>query len=146
MYKFFMLSIYLLLHFNIAYSEVYKWVDENGKTVYGDKPSSDEADIIKINKKTTQDKHYKERQKKQKKLLDVMQEEREEKIANQNKEKEELEKKKQKCLQVKKELIEIKNASFLYEKTNDPDNPKIYSNEQRKIEEESLEQYIKDNC
>ncbi|MCZ6802661.1 MAG: DUF4124 domain-containing protein [Proteobacteria bacterium] len=130
---------------NTAYSEVYKWTDEDGKVVYGDKPASNNADKI-IIKNTTpkQDKHFQERQKKQQKLLDVLQEERNEKIALKKEEKEK--KEKQKCAEIRKELQETKNASHLYEKTDDPNNPKIVSDERRKIVEEKYKNYIKENC
>jgi uncharacterized protein DUF4124 len=146
MYKILLFISLLLLQINTAYSEVYKWIDENGKTVYGDKPTSNNADKIKIKNPPKQDKHYQDRYKKQQKLLDVMKEERYEKIALKKKEKEKKEKEKQKCAKTIKELQEMKNASFLYEKSDDPNNPKIISDDQRKLEEEKYEKYIKENC
>ncbi len=146
MYRALILITLLVFQINTAFSEVYKWIDENGKTVYGDKPVSNNADKIKIKSPPKEDKYYQERVNKQKKLLDVMQEERDEKVALKNKEIEEKEKKDQKCAKLIKELQEAKEANLLYEDTDDPDNPKIYTDEERKTEEVKYEKYIKENC
>jgi HD superfamily phosphohydrolase len=135
-----------ILQINTAYPEVYKWVDENGKTVYGDKPVSENADVVKIKKTSTQDKTYLERIEKQNKLLKVMQEERDEKIAKQKQELEKKEKQKEQCADMRKKLQKMKISTHLYEETDDPNNPKIYSNEERKTEEGKYEEYIKENC
>lgn len=137
---------FFILQTNTAYSEVYKWIDENGKTVYGDKPVSENANVVKIRKKTSTDKAYLERREKRQKLLDVMQDERNEKITSKIEEKEKKEKQKLQCAKLKKELEEAKKASALYEDTGDPDNPRIISDEERKAEEKKYEMYIKENC
>jgi ribosomal protein S10 len=134
------------LQINTANSEVYKWLDENGKTVYGDKPTSNNVDKIKIKKPPKQDKHYQERYKKQQQLLNVMQEERDEKVSQKLEEMDKKQKKKEKCAKLIKELQEAKDASLLYEDTDDPNNPKILSDEERKAEEVKYEKYIKENC
>ncbi len=146
MYKTLLFISLLLLQINTGYSEVYKWTDENGKTVYGDKPTSSNADKIKIKNPPKQDKHYQERYKKQQKLLNVMQEERNEKIASKKEENEKKEEQKLKCEKTIKELQEMKNARLLYKDTDDSDNPKIYSEKERLAEEEKYEKYIKENC
>jgi uncharacterized protein DUF4124 len=141
-----LLILLLLLQITAVHSEVYKWTDENGKTVYGDKPTSNSASKIKINPPPEQDKYYQERSKKQKKLLDVMQEERDEKIVSHNKEMEEKEKQQEKCSTLLKELNEMKSASHIVEDTDDPYNPIYISDKERKAEEQKYEKYIKENC
>jgi uncharacterized protein DUF4124 len=141
-----LLIILFLLQITTAYSEVYKWTDENGKTVYGDKPFSNSASEIKIKKPPEQDNYYRERYKKQQKLLNVMQEERDEKISSHNIEMEEKEKQQEKCSTLLKELNEMKNASHIIEDTDDPNNPRFISDEERKAEEERYGKYIKENC
>ncbi len=145
MFKLLLVS-FIFLQINIAHSEVYKWIDQSGKTVYGDKPTSTEANKISIKEKPKQDKAYQERYKKQKKLLDVMQEERDEKIAKANEEREKKEKKEKECSKLIKELNKMKKSTHLFEETEDPNNPKIYTNEERKTEEDKREKYIKENC
>ena len=146
MSKIILLIILFFLQINTANSEVYKWLDENGKLVYGDKPTSNNADIVKIKKTPKPDIHYQERYKKQQKLLNVMQEERDEKVSLKLEEMDKKKKNKEKCDEIIKELQEMKQASFLYEDTDDPNNPKIMSDETRKIEEVKYAKYIKENC
>ena len=146
MFKKLLLIIFLLFQFNLSLSEVYKWVDENGKTVYGDKPVSEEANIVEIKKTPKQDKKYQERIEKQKKLLNVMKEERADEISRLNKEKEEKEKQEKECSKLKKELKKMKDSTHLFEETDDPHNPKIYTDEERKAEEDKREKYIQENC
>jgi len=146
MIKSLLLISLLCLKINIAHSEVYRWTDENGKTVYGDKPTSSDADKVTIKKKPKPDKAYQERVEKQKKLLGVIKEERNEVIAKKTKEKEEKEKQEKECSKLKKELEEMRIASHLYDETDDPNNPRIYTDEERKVEEEKFRDHIKENC
>lgn len=140
------LFLFCFILFNPVHAEVYKWIDENGKTVYGDKPVTENANVVKIKKKPTTDKTYQERIEKQQKLLDVMQDERAEKKASQKQEQAKKEQQQQQCAKLRKELRQAKDASMLYEKTDDPDNPRIYSDEERQIEISKYEKYIKENC
>jgi len=129
-----------------ASAEIYKWVDENGKVVYGDKPTSIDADKIKIKKSLVQDPVVQQRNEKQNKLLDVIQDEREQRNASRKEEKEKEDKQKKMCADAREELQKMKNASFLYEDTDDPKNPKIMTDEERKAEEIRFEKEIKKNC
>ena len=146
MFKILLLTILFLLQINTVHSDVYKWIDENGKTVYGDKPTSNNSAKIKIKNAPKKDQQYLQRYKKQQKLLDVMQEERATKTALKKEEKEKKAQQKITCTKLSKELGEMKNARLLYEDTDSPDNPKILSAEERKIEESKYEIYIEENC
>ena len=149
LYRFLFIILFFstqLFYLNTAWSDVYKWIDADGKVIYGDKPVTKNASKIKIKKAPKQDAESIQRMEKQQKLLDVMQEERDEKITLKKKEKEKQVQQRQKCAKASKVLQEIKDAGFLYEKTDDPYNPKIISAEERKIEKEKYEKYIKENC
>lgn len=135
-----------LLCFNTAFSEVYKWVDENGRVVYGDKPKIDNAEKIKIKNAPEKDQKYQERFLKQQKLLNVMQEERDEKNSLKKQEQEKKAQQQKECADANKKLKNMKDSSFLYNETDDPDNPEFLSDEERKTEELKYEEYIKDNC
>jgi hypothetical protein len=141
-----LIIIFFLFCVSHANAEVYKWVDENGKIVYGDKPISSDASKIKIKKAPVQDPVVQQRNEKQNKLLDVIQEEREQRDASRKEEKKKNDELKKMCADARKELQKMKNASFLYEKTDDPDNPKIMTDEERKAEEIRFEKEIKKNC
>jgi len=138
--------IFFLFCVSHANAEVYKWVDENGKIVYGDKPISSDASKIKIKKAPVQDPVVQQRNAKQNKLLDVIQEEREQRDVSRKEEKKKNDELKKMCADAREELQKMKNASFLYEDTDDPKNPKIMTDEERKAEEIRFEKEIKKNC
>ena len=71
------LSCSLLLPHAVK-SEIYKWVDESGKVHYGDKLGNNNAEKVNIKNKHDDD-NYKERLKKQNRMLEIYQEERHEK-------------------------------------------------------------------
>lgn len=148
-YKFLFITLFFstqLLFVNSAISDVYKWIDDDGKVIYGDKPATDNAEKIKIINAPEKNHQDQERVKKQQKLLNIIQEERDEKISLKKEDKEKKDQQKLKCAETIKELQETKDVSALYEKTDDPDNPKFLSDEERKIEEEKYEKHIKMNC
>lgn len=143
---FFLCLLTQLLLGQTVNSEVYKWIDENGKIVYGDRPRSGHSEKIIIKKAPPQDNHAIQQFRKQKKLLDVMREERDTEFAAKQKAKENKAKQKQKCVTVKEKLQKMRDASILYENTDDPNNPRIASTEERKTEEKRYERYIDKNC
>ncbi len=148
-YKFLFIILFFLtplLFLKTAYSDVYKWLDDDGKIIYGDKPAADNAEKIKIKNAPEKNQQDQERVKKQQKLLNIIQEERDEKTSLKKEIKEKKYQQKLKCAEVIKALQEKKDASFLYEETDDPNNPKFLSNEERKSEEEKHVKYILKNC
>ncbi len=142
----FLIIIFFLFCASYASAEVYKWIDENGKVVYGDKPTSSDADKIKIKNAPVQDPIVQGRNERQNKLLNVMQQERDERNVLKKEEKRKKEEQMKMCADARKELQDIKDASFLYQPTDDPNNPEIITDEERKAEELKHEKYIKKNC
>ena len=100
-------------------AQVYKWVDENGKTHYSDKPHDKQSETIQIRKTPKLDPGLETRLKKQKRLLEVMDEERQESRENKAAIAEEKRKRESNCIKARKNLQEIKNASFLFEESED---------------------------
>lgn len=141
-----MVTILFLFCLCSANAEVYKWVDEKEKVVYGDKPPSMDADEINIKKTPALDPAIKERLEKQQKLLDVIQNDREEKNALKKAEKEKDDEQKKFCKETREKYQKYKDAPFVYEETDDPSNPKIYTDEERKAEELKYKNYIEENC
>ncbi len=136
----------LLINTKPAYTEVYKWVDENGRTIYGDKPGNDGAAIVELKKDKVNSADSEQRAQKRQKLLDVIDEERKTKIAEKEKLKKQKQEQQEKCRLLAAELEDIKNASYLYEETDDPYNPRIASDEERKSREMEYQDYLNDNC
>ncbi len=142
----FLTIIFFLLSLSYVNAEVYKWLDESGKVVYGDKPTSNNADKVKLKKTPVLDPVVQEQNKKQNKLLDVIAQEREERTLLKKEEKAKKEEQKKVCADARRNLKKNKEASSLYTKTDDPDNPRIWTNEERNAEEKRFEEFIKKNC
>ena len=128
-------------------AEIYKWTDEDGNVVYGDRPAAkQEAGRIKLPGAPKARDGNRQRLQKQQKLLEVMQAERAEKAARRQKAKADLAERQRQCAALKKELNQLENARFLYEKSADPYNPAIISEQERAEIKQRYADYLKDNC
>ena len=148
--KNFSITILILLQLimsPVLAADVYKWIDENGNVVYGDKPvSKKDAGKVKIKQTAGQEAFSKERYEKRQRLLDVLEEERDEKITAAQENKKKQAKQKETCARLKTELTRLKQAGVLYKKTDDPKNPKIFTEEEKQAEEEKYRNYLDKNC
>ena len=144
--RFLSFCIVLILVSSGVTAEIYKWVDENGKTHYGDKPPDKDAENIKLKSAPKTDPAQNSRQEKQRRLLQLLEDDR--KAAKQKKADEKAEKlaRMEKCAEARKDLQQVQNASFLYKKSEDPRNPKVYSEEERRQITLGLENDIKKWC
>lgn len=141
-----LLFMLLLLFSSAARLEIYRWTDENGQVVYSDKPINDQAHVVRIQQEENPVKSVPETLLPQDKLLQIMQQERAERQLSRAKEKQEQKQKQQKCAKVSQALQQMRNASFLYNQTNDPHNPDVLSNEKRQAEEQKYADYLKQHC
>ncbi len=116
---------------NLLFAEVYKWVDETGKTHYSDKPHNDDAELIRLKKKPELDADHNIRVEKQRRLLEVLEGEHEDTTQQKAQAAAEKRQREINCKKARKNLQNIKNAGFLYKKADDPRNPIVYSDEER---------------
>lgn len=109
------------LLFSIASAAVYRWVDEQGRVQYGDRPPQDQKiKELKIKSAPSSERAVgqptqQQRQEHRQKLLDSFREEREQKRADRKKREAQAEQKKMRCAQAKDRLREYENSSALYE-------------------------------
>ncbi len=112
----FIFSFLLFINAPLVLSEVYKWVDKNGKTHYGDKPKNSESVEIKIKSEPIPQSDLVERQQKREKLLKIYEEEREQKKDEKVLAKEKREERKKQCKNARVELIDYqRGGQLLYE-------------------------------
>lgn len=108
------LAVMLLLAWGCASAaDVYKWVDENGRVHYGDQPGNASAREITLPATQPMDEAVRARGQKQKKLLQVFEEERQEKHEQEARAKAEQQKREQECALAK---VRLKN----YESAGEP--------------------------
>jgi hypothetical protein len=130
--------------------DIYKWVDEKGKTHFGDRPPAGAAqtqaitirDIPEADRNVPSDA---QRRAKENLLLERFAEERAEKKQAAVEEKKRRKKLIRQCIQARDQLRRIKRASHLYD-LDDAGRQVVRSDEERKKVTRDLEQAIAKNC
>ena len=103
----------------VSAAGVYKWVDENGRVHYGDKPGNSSAREIILPAAPAPDENQRAHEQKQKKLLQVFEQERQEKREQEAKIKVETQKRDQECILAKARLKNYEQAGALTAKDKD---------------------------
>lgn len=122
----FLLSIFLIISFTPAtlYSAaaqaagVYKWVDEQGKVHYGDRPGNNNASKIVVpSSPPPGSQSLSERNAKRDKLLQTIAEERKLKEEDASKAKQQAEERKQRCIDAQDQVKRYERARYIYKPT-----------------------------
>lgn len=97
---------------------VYKWVDEQGKVHYGDRPGNNNASKIAVpSSPPPSDKSLSERNAKRDKLLQTMADERKLKEEDASKAKQQSEERKQRCIEAQDKVKRYERARYIYKPT-----------------------------
>jgi len=124
------LYILLMLLMGIPFqgsAEVYKWVDEQGQTHYGEKPPSANANEVKIKDAPSADVSVLKRNEESDKLLRVYEEERNIKNEERQKAEEEERKQAEKCMIAGNELKDMQQEGVSYYDLDDKGERKFLS-------------------
>ena len=140
------LSVFLFSQHKSVLAEVYKWTDEDGRIHYGDRPDGKNPQQININETNPNSGENIDRMEKRQRLLNVLDEERQQRDEMKAEEKIAEQKRQANCDKAKTYLQSAVNSSFLYEDTGDPLNPKILTNEERKNAIDKAEDDVKTWC
>ena len=140
-----LIMLCLLSLSTVAGAEIFKWVDEQGRIHYGDKPVENSESITVDTDKKGNMNTGPSREEKRKRLLDAMQEDNERNQKEEKKNKEKKQKQKRKCLWAKDRLQRLERASYMYD-LDSKGNKVIASNEQRSTKTEQLRKSIKKYC
>lgn len=135
-----------LITLTVQAAEVYKWVDEKGAVHYEDHPTAQASKKIVIKNTEKPDAAYQRELEKQIKLLKVYTEERNEQQKQKAKVTAELAVREGNCEQARQNLGGIQTASYLYEPTNDPFNPRILTQAERNTEIAKAEAAVHQWC
>jgi len=137
----------LLLPACVPAAGVYKWRDADGRIHYGDQPPPGRpAQSVDLEAAPPPDTGAAQRQNKRRRLLDIYREDRERLQQQRTAEQQEREQRARYCARVRKTLQATRNATFLYEKTGDPDNPRIFSDAERKARTRALQEQVQKWC
>ncbi|MEQ8937161.1 MAG: hypothetical protein RLT30_00510, partial [Gammaproteobacteria bacterium] len=99
-----------------------------------------------IKKAPPTDQKYQQRLDKRQRLLETMDDEREARLAEEKQMAERKALQEERCKRVQADLTRMQSASYLYEETDDPLNPTILSDAQRKEEQQKYRKYLDENC
>lgn len=135
------MTLALLVYSGMLNAEIFKWVDEDGNTHYGDKPVESAEEVqVDIEKKGNL-KSSMSREERQKKLMDSFDDDR----AREKKEKDKKKQHKQKCHEAKDKLNRLKGADYMYDLDKKGDRV-ILPEEERLKEIGRWSKSIKKNC
>lgn len=139
--------IFMLLLTSLVEAAVYKWVDEQGRVHYGDKPTSDNASEVKIKEQNEPELSADSirRHDKQQRFLRAREEDRKEKKQAHAKEKREKIEAKRKCTQARKSYDKYSHASTIYVKGKSGEREHL-SFKEREAYEKSLAAKVKKWC
>ncbi len=126
--------------------DVYKWVDDNGRTHYGDTPPDETASAVEIETgKPSVSPHLQERRKKRGKLLQQFAEERRQEAEAAEKLAAEKAERERQCKRTRNQLRQYEHSPYLYE-TNEDGERRILNDAERAAEQERLRQFLQEHC
>ena len=135
-----------LLIFIPANAEVYKWVDEDGRTHYGEKPESSDASKIEIKEPPKADKTVQKRNEQREKFLEIIEEERVQEEEKNQQEKQEQEKLAKHCTELQDYLAKLREGGTTYYQLDEDGNRVYMSEEEVASEQGKLEKEYRDIC
>jgi len=130
-----------------AQAAIYKWVDEQGKVHYSDRPqgtSSHEVPLKNTPAAPSRDNNLQQRQEQQKKLLQVFEDERKAKEQAQAETKAKQAEREKQCALAKVRLKNYEDSQYLY--AQDQDKREILTHEQRKQATVEAKQAVEEWC
>ncbi len=146
MKKVFYIAITALLLITPAHAEIYKWVDDQGKVHYGDKPVADSKQVeVKEEASKGQKISAEERRERRQRLLDAFAEDREKKKEQKAKQAKKQAKINRQCVLARDHLKNYRKAGSLYKLDKDG-NRIILSSEERRLTTERLQAQIDKYC
>lgn len=125
---------------------VYKWVDEQGKVHYGDRPGNSNASKIAVPASPPPtDKSLSERNAKRDKLLQAMEEERKLKEEDSRKAKLKADERKQQCIEAQDKLRRYQESQYIYRPAEGGERI-IYSEDERKRATDDAQKAVQEWC
>lgn len=144
----FLTCIFLLSITSAASGEIFKWVDEQGNTHYGDKPSADTS-VTQLNIPEQQSNKVspdaQDRDERRRRLADVLQEDRLKKKEEKKQAFEQKAQLDQKCVYAKDQLRRYEDSGYLYQLDKDGNRVPL-PDEQRTAAINDLRAQIKVHC
>ncbi len=118
---------------------VYKWTDEDGRIHYGDRPTGVDSETIEVKPAPHPDADIEERREKQRKLLELINEEREEDKQKQEATEREKKERQINCENAKKYYEQLKTAGGLFKQGEDGSRVVLTDEERASAETQAMD-------
>ena len=137
----------LVVYLPVAGGAIYKWVDENGKVHYSDKPHAEatELHIAPGSGESAPTLSDEQRRDKQRRVLEAFEKQRKEKQAAKAKAEQDKAKHAAHCANLREELQKVEQATYLYD-VDDDGNTIVYSKQQRIDATAAMRKQLADEC
>lgn len=140
------LLLTLLFSISCHAADVYKWVDDDGHTHYGDQPTANHARPLNLDTRPGgTDDELRQRREKRDKLLEVFAEERERQQQEKARRTAERAQQQQRCRKMRRQLQQYRQSRYLYEE-NDSGERRILTDTERAAEEQQLRRLLQKEC
>ena len=127
-------------------ADVYKWVDEQGRTHYGDRPADESALSVDVESENPDaDPVLQERRSKRDKLLEQFADERRQEAEKAEKLAAEKAERERKCASARDKLWQYEHSPYLYELDNEGER-RILNDAERAAEENKVRRFLEKNC
>jgi hypothetical protein len=134
----------------VCAAEIYKWVDENGQTHYGEQPqgqSSEQVHVPQYEGGAAQPvPDERQRLERVKKWVDARQKERERAKQEQDELREKRAKKKQKCDDLRRELRDMEIGGVQWYRLDEAGDRRFYSDEEIEARKVQMRETLRKNC
>jgi len=125
--------------------EIYRWVDEHGRVHFGDEPP-ESAERVELAPAPAGDPKLQQRRERGELLLDVMEEDRRRRNAEQRADAQAEADRRSKCESARSRGAQAADANFIVRPTGDPDNPHYLDEAERLQFEQQIQAEIRRYC
>ena len=125
--------------------EIYRWVDDQGRVHFGDTPP-DNAERVELAPAPAGDPQLQERRERGERLLDIMEEDRRRREDEQHAGQQADAERRSKCETARRRSAQAADANYIYQATDDPDNPRLLNESERVEFEQQLQAEIRRYC
>lgn len=125
---------------------VYRWVDADGRVQFGDRPPGAGAEIVDIPAPPQADADLDARRRRAVLLGEILEEDRTARDEDRRSERAAREERRVLCGRARARLAEAQRASYIYEDSGDPANPRILADSERATVEQTLSGEVRRHC
>ena len=126
-------------------SDVYKWVDENGRVHYSDRPQSGAMEALDVPAAPPADPHLAERRRKQRRLLEAIEQDRSDKVEAEKQARRQQASRRRDCARARDQLRMVDRHGRVYE-LDEAGKRRYWDAQTRSQRRTQISRYLEENC